>query len=97
MKRYTRTLGDHLKIFEEHARYKVDALLKLAKRAKKIQVKQQLKDTDPLTPELEKIYLAMVAVTEELKPVEHWIKANWPEITELYDAVQKAKAPQDEN
>lgn len=96
-RRYTLSLLQHIKIAEDHASYLVEKLLKLSHKAKKLQIKQNYKDSDPLTPEMHKIYLEMLAVTEELKPVESWIKANWPEITELYDAVQSAKESYEAN
>ena len=83
-RRYSRTLKDHIRIAEEHAEKLVKRLVYNAKKAK------YYREKGLYEKELE-VFHKMVELTDELKPVEKWVKENWLPIGELYDAVQKCK------
>jgi hypothetical protein len=83
--RYTRTIKEQLDVVESHAGKKVQDLVRLSKQAKRIMEKKPNEKE-----KLDHIFQVMFDITEQLKPVEGWVKQNWPEITELYDAVQSA-------
>ena len=89
-KRYTKPLSEHIRIADEHATYLVKHLAVLANKAKRLQAKNKL-------VEAEELYTKMYLITEELKPVVHWVKENWPQIAELYDVIQSVKVEHEVN
>jgi uncharacterized protein YllA (UPF0747 family) len=89
-KRYGKTLKEHIELAETHANLLVKRLAFHANRAKYLQNKGR-------EEEAQKTYIKMYEITEELRPVESWVKASWPQISELYDAIRSAKVENEEN
>jgi hypothetical protein len=83
--RYNRTIKQQLAIVEGHARLKVDRLVRLSKQAKRLMERHPDKGD-----ELNQLLCRMYMITEDLKPVESWVKQSWPEITVLYDTIQSS-------
>jgi hypothetical protein len=89
-KNYKRSLQEHVKIAEEHATFLVQKLARLAVKAKKIQEKHGI--LEPIPEELQEIYQEMHVIVQDLGCVEQWVKSNYPDLVELWDAINNKVA-----
>ena len=88
MKRWTRSLKQHIDIAEKHAADLVRRFKVNGRRLAKLQDKYRKIKPEDMPIEVENTFIKLYEITDELIEVEDWVKNNWPEITELFNTVR---------
>lgn len=92
MKRYTRSLQEHVNLAQRHADYLIERFIRLA-RLSKTKLDKHIQDhgeiTSQETPqEIQDIYRELKTIQEELMCVESYVKEKFPNVADLFDVLK---------